>query len=144
MIRANKVELEGNLGADPEIRYLPDGTAVATMRLATNEFWKTQDGERHKHTEWHRCVAWRKVAEMIGSVDGYKKGARVELEGRLRTRQWDDQNGITRYTTEVHLTGFPRLRGIPNGSAAPLPDVPDDMLNQDNGELPDQHDEIPF
>jgi len=135
MIRANKVELEGNLGADPEISYLPDGTARATMRLATNEFWKTQEGER---------VAWRKVAEMIGSVDGYKKGARVELEGRLRTRKWDDQNGITRYTTEVHLIGFPKLRGIPNGSAAPLPDVPDDMLNQDNGELPDQHDDIPF
>jgi single-strand DNA-binding protein len=95
----NKAILIGNLGADPEIRYTQNGTQVATFRVATTERWKSQDGQMQENTEWHRIVAWGKLAEICGEY--LNKGSRVYLEGKIQTRKWQDQNGNDRYTTEI-------------------------------------------
>ncbi len=95
----NKVILVGNLGADPELRYTGSGTAVCNMRLATNESYKDSNGDMVEKTEWHSIVAWARLAEICGEY--LKKGAQVYFEGSLQTRQWDDKDGNTRYSTEV-------------------------------------------
>jgi single-strand DNA-binding protein len=96
----NKVTLIGNLGADPEVRYMPAGDAVANITLATSMRWKDkQTGERKESTEWHRVVFYRRLAEIAGEY--LKKGSQVYVEGHLRTRKWQDQNGQDRYTTEI-------------------------------------------
>lgn len=95
----NKVMLIGRLGQDPELKYTPSGAAVLTLGIATNTSYKAQDGNNVENTEWHRVVAWRKLAEVIAQYA--KKGTRVYVEGKLATRSWDDQNGVKRYTTEV-------------------------------------------
>ena len=95
----NKVILIGNLGADPEIRYTQSGTAVATFNLVTTERWRGQDGQTQEQTEWHRIVAWAKLAEICGEY--LHKGSRVYIEGKLQTRKWQDQGGADRYTTEI-------------------------------------------
>ncbi|NLZ16194.1 MAG: single-stranded DNA-binding protein [Desulfobulbaceae bacterium] len=95
----NKVILIGNLGADPEIRYTQSGSQVATFNVATTEKWKGQDGNIQEQTEWHRIVAWSKLAEICGQY--LHKGSRVYIEGRLQTRKWQDQSGVDRYTTEI-------------------------------------------
>lgn len=96
----NKVILVGNLGQDPEIRYLPNGGAVANITLATSESWTDKaSGERKEITEWHRVVLFGKVAEVAGEY--LRKGSQVYIEGKLQTRKWTDQSGADRYTTEV-------------------------------------------
>ncbi len=95
----NKVILIGNLGSDPEIRYTQSGTAVATFSVATTERWKNKDGQQQEQTEWHRIVAWRRLAEICGEY--LSKGSKVYIEGKLQTRKWEDRDGNTRYTTEV-------------------------------------------
>ena len=95
----NKVILVGNLGADPELRYTGSGTAVCNMRLATNESYKDSNGDMVEKTEWHSVVAWARLAEICGEY--LKKGSQVYFEGSLQTRQWEDKDGNTRYTTEV-------------------------------------------
>ncbi|MDD2465489.1 MAG: single-stranded DNA-binding protein [Desulfobulbus sp.] len=95
----NKVILIGNLGADPEIRYTQSGTAVATFSLATTERRKGQDGQVQEMTEWHRVVAWQRLAEICGEY--LSKGSKIYIEGRLQTRKWKDQSGNDRYTTEI-------------------------------------------
>ncbi len=95
----NKAILIGNLGADPEIRYTQSGTQVATFTVATTERWKGQDGQMQESTEWHRIVAWQKLAEICGEY--LHKGSKVYIEGRIQTRKWQDQNGVDRYTTEI-------------------------------------------
>ena len=95
----NKVILVGNLGQDPELRYTGSGTAVCNMRLATNESYKDSNGELVEKTEWHSIVAWARLAEICGEY--LKKGSQVYFEGSLQTRQWEDRDGNTRYTTEV-------------------------------------------
>src|SRR5262245_37587562 len=95
----NKVQLTGRLGADPEMRFTPQGHAVTTFRVASNRSWRSTDGEAHEDTEWFRVVAWNKLAEICNQY--LIKGARVYVEGRLQTRQWQDQDGQTRYSTEV-------------------------------------------
>ncbi len=95
----NKVILVGNLGADPELRYTPSGTAVCNFRIATNESYKDREGNQVDKTEWHNVVAWERLAEICGEY--LKKGRQVYVEGALQTRQWEDQEGNTRYTTEV-------------------------------------------
>ena len=95
----NKVQLTGRLGADPEMRFTPQGHAVTTFRVASNRSWRSSDGEAHEDTEWFRVVAWNKLAEICNQF--LAKGARVYVEGRLQTRQWQDQEGQTRYSTEV-------------------------------------------
>ena len=96
----NKVILVGNLGQDPEVRYMPNGNAVANFSVATSETWKDkQTGENRDRTEWHRVVVFGKLAEIAGEY--VKKGTQVYLEGQLQTRKWQDQAGNDRYTTEV-------------------------------------------
>ena len=96
----NKVILIGNLGSDPEVRYLPSGNAVANLNVATSESWKDrQTGEQQERTEWHRVVIFGKLAEIAGQY--LRKGSKVYLEGKLQTRKWQDQQGQDRYSTEV-------------------------------------------
>jgi len=96
----NKVILVGNLGQDPEVRYMPNGGAVANITLATSESWRDkQTGENKEVTEWHRVVLFGKLAEIAGEY--LKKGSQVYIEGQLRTRKWQDQGGQERYTTEI-------------------------------------------
>lgn len=95
----NKVMLIGNLGADPEMRFTASGTAVANFRIACSRTFTNRDGERQEVTEWVSIVAWQRLAELVGQY--LSKGRQVYVEGRLQTRQWEDREGNTRYTTEV-------------------------------------------
>ncbi len=96
----NKVILIGNLGADPEVRFMPSGGAVANLRIATSESWKDkQTGEQVERTEWHTVVLFNRLGEIAGEY--LKKGSKVFIEGSLRTRKWQDKNGQDRYTTEI-------------------------------------------
>ena len=114
----NKVILVGRLGQDPEVRFTQGGTAVANLRIATDETWKDQNGERQQRTEWHRVVAWSKLAEICGQY--LSKGRLVYIEGRLQTRSWDDREGNKRYTTEVRADNMVMLGGrSEEGQAAP-------------------------
>ena len=99
MSGVNKVILIGNLGGDPTVRYTPQGTAVANFNIATTERFTNKSGEKEERTEWHRIVAWGKLAEICQQY--LKKGKQVYVEGRLQTRQWEDQQGQKRQTTEV-------------------------------------------
>jgi single-strand DNA-binding protein len=99
MSGVNKVILIGNLGSDPTVRYTPQGTAVANFNIATSERFTNKSGEKEERTEWHRIVAWGKLAEICQQY--LKKGKQVYIEGRLQTRQWEDQQGQKRSTTEV-------------------------------------------
>jgi single-strand DNA-binding protein len=108
MASVNKVILVGNLGADPETRYLPNGDAVTNMRIATTESWKDKaSGEKKEITEWHRIVFYRRLAEIAAQY--LKKGSQVYLEGRIRTRKWQDKEGQDRYTTEIEATEMQML-----------------------------------
>ena len=101
----NKVILVGNLGNDPEIRYMPNGGAVANITIATSESWRDKaTGEQREKTEWHRVVLFGKLAEVAGEY--LRKGSQVYIEGQLQTRKWQDQSGQDRYTTEVVVQGF--------------------------------------
>ncbi|MDQ9130388.1 single-stranded DNA-binding protein [Serratia fonticola] len=98
----NKVILVGNLGQDPEVRYMPNGGAVASLSMATSESWRDKaSGEQKERTEWHRVVIFGKLAEVAGEY--LRKGSQVYIEGQLRTRKWQDQSGQDRYTTEVNV-----------------------------------------
>ena len=99
MASVNKVILIGNLGADPETRYLPSGDAVTNIRVATTEKWRDKGGEQQEHTEWHRIAFFGKLAEIAGEY--LKKGSPVYVEGRIRTRKWQDKEGQDRYSTEI-------------------------------------------
>lgn len=114
----NKAILIGNLGADPEIRYTQSGTQVATFNLATTERRKGQDGQIQESTEWHRIVAWQRLAEICGEY--LHKGSRVYIEGKIQTRKWQDQNGVDRYTTEIVAREMKMLspRGGESGSGS--------------------------
>ena len=104
MASVNKVILIGNLGKDPEVRYLPSGDAVANISIATTETWKDKGGEKQEKTEWHRVSMFSKLAEIAGEY--LKKGSQVYIEGRLETRKWTDKDGVERYSTEIVLQGF--------------------------------------
>lgn len=99
MASVNKVILIGNLGADPETRYLPSGDAVTNIRIATTDTWKDKSGEKQEHTEWHRVAFFGKTAEIAGEY--LKKGSPVYVEGRIRTRKWQDKEGQERFSTEI-------------------------------------------
>ncbi|VAW91364.1 Single-stranded DNA-binding protein [hydrothermal vent metagenome] len=112
----NKVILIGNLGKDPEVRYSPNGGAVANITLATSESWKDKNtGEQVDKTEWHRVVFFRRLAEVAGEY--LKKGSKVFIEGKLQTRKWQDQNGQDRYTTEIVANEMQMLDSKGGGSA---------------------------
>ncbi len=99
MAGVNKVILVGNLGKDPEVKYTAGGVPVANFTIATSEKWTDKNGEKQERTEWHRIVAWRKLAEICGEY--MSKGKQVYIEGKLQTRSWEDKDGQTRYTTEI-------------------------------------------
>lgn len=126
MASVNKVILVGNLGADPETRYLPSGDPVTNLRLATTDSWKDKaSGEKKEATEWHRVVLFRRLAEVAGQY--LKKGSQVYIEGRIRTRKWQDKDGQERYTTEIEaeemkMLGSRQGQGEPSyGGDAPAP-----------------------
>lgn len=117
MASVNKVILVGNLGADPETRFMPNGDAVANVRLATTESWKDKaTGEKREITEWHRVVFYRKLAEIVGQY--LKKGSAVYIEGRIRTRKWQDKEGQERYTTEIEANEMQMLGGRSSASSS--------------------------
>jgi single-strand DNA-binding protein len=99
MASVNKVILVGNLGRDPETRYMPDGGAITNFSIATTEQWKDKAGEKQEKTEWHRISTFQRLAEIAGEY--LKKGSQVYIEGRLQTRKWTDKDGVEKYTTEI-------------------------------------------
>ena len=105
----NKVILVGNLGNDPEVRYMPNGNAVANLSLATSESWKDPQGQMQERTEWHRLTMYRRLAEIAGEY--LKKGSQIYVEGKLQTRKWQDQSGQDRYTTEIIVDQMQMLGG---------------------------------
>lgn len=111
----NKVILVGNLGGDPETKYMPNGNAVTNITIATSESWKDkQTGQPVEKTEWHRVVFFNKLAEIAGEY--LRKGSQVYVEGQLRTRKWQDQSGADRYTTEIVASEMQMLGGRPEGA----------------------------
>ncbi|AFT79047.1 single-strand binding protein [Alteromonas macleodii str. 'Black Sea 11'] len=132
----NKVILVGNLGNDPEVRYMPNGNAVANLSLATSESWKDQQGQIQERTEWHRLTMYRRLAEIAGEY--LQKGSQIYVEGKLQTRKWEDQQGQERYTTEVIVDQMQMLGGRTGGNGqANRPDpeqqrngVPQSRMNQ--------------
>ena len=115
MAGVNKVILVGNLGKDPEVRYLDNGVAVANFSLATTENYKNKEGERVSQTEWHNIVLWRGLAEV--AEKWLKKGSSVYVEGKIRTRKWEDKEGNTRYSTEILGDNMTMLGGKPTSES---------------------------
>lgn len=119
MASVNKVILIGNLGKDPEVRYMPSGRAVANVTLATSDSWKDKNtGEKQERTEWHNVTFYSPLAEIAGQY--LRKGSSVFVEGRLQTRKWQDKNGQDRYTTEVIANEMKMLGGRGAGGSAPF------------------------
>jgi len=115
MASINKVILIGNLGKDPETRYMSNGDAVTNITLATTDTWKDKNGEKQEKTEWHRVTFYRKLAEIAGEY--LKKGRSVYIEGRLETRKWTDKNGVERYTTDIIASDM-KMLGNRSGSGS--------------------------
>lgn len=119
MASVNRVTILGNAGHDPEIRYATNGTAVVNVSLATSRSWKDKAGEKQEETEWHRVVAYDKLAEIIGQY--VKKGSSIYIEGRLKTRKWQDKDGKDVYTTEVIAEQMQLLGGREEAAPAARP-----------------------
>ena len=140
----NKVILIGNLGKDPEVKYMPSGDPVTNITLATSETWKDKtSGENVEKTEWHRVVFFKRLAEIAGEY--LKKGSKVYIEGRLQTRKWQGQDGQDRYTTEIIANEMQMLDS--RGGAAPMSSSsnnsrPEPAMASDGA--PDFDDDIPF
>lgn len=146
----NKVILIGNLGAEPEVRQAPSGDAIATLSVATSERWKDrQTGQPVEKTEWHRVVAFGRLAEVIR--DYLRKGSKIYVEGQLRTRKWQDQSGVDRYTTEIVARDLQMLDAAPGAGASqapaqrtaprPVRQAADHRASHNNA---DWNDDIPF
>ncbi len=132
MAGVNKVILVGNLGKDPEVKYLDSGIAVANFSLATTENYKNKEGERVSQTEWHNIVLWRGLAEVAEKY--LKKGSSIYIEGRIRTRKWEDDDGKTRYNTEILGDNMTMLGGKPQPE-----NKNEDLTSSENDE-----DDLPF
>jgi single-strand DNA-binding protein len=136
----NKVILVGNLGSDPEVRYMPNGGAVANITLATSESWRDKaTGEQREKTEWHRVALFGKLAEVAGEY--LRKGSQVYVEGQLQTRKWQDQNGQDRYTTEVVVQGYSgvmQMLGGRNQAGSPTPNMGQSQPQQGGWGQPQQ------
>jgi single-strand DNA-binding protein len=155
MASVNKVILIGNLGRDPEVRYMPSGDAVANITIATTETWKDKSGEKQEQTEWHRVAMFGKTAEVAGEY--LKKGSQVYIEGRLQTRKWTDKEGQERYTTEIRADRMQMLGSRSGGSERMAPPPDDDASPRapaapakkspgggKGGNFDDLEDDIPF
>lgn len=115
----NKVMIMGNLGADPEVRYLPSGSAVTNIRVATSESWKDRTtGEKQERTEWHRIVLFNRLGEIAAQY--LRKGSRVFIEGSIRTNKWQDQSGADRYTTEIIANNMQLMDSKGTGGSVPF------------------------
>jgi len=138
----NKVLVIGNLGQDPETRYMPSGSAVTNLRLATNESWKDkQTGEQKERTEWHSVAMFGKLAEI--AAEYLRKGSQVYIEGKLRTRKWQDKSGNDRYTTEIVADEMQMLGGRSGGGAPAMAD-PGGASAPQRSSPDDFDDDIPF
>lgn len=137
MASVNKAILVGNLGRDPEMRYMPNGEAVCNFSIATTENWKDKNGQKQEKTEWHNIVMYRRLAEIAGEY--LKKGRPVYIEGRLQTRKWE-KDGVTRYTTEIVADQMQMLGSREGGgsSNASYDGSAADDMNQDAGALSGQ------
>ena len=148
MAGVNKVILVGNLGRDPEVRHLESGVAVANFTLATSESYKDRTtGERKTQTEWHNIVLWRGLAEVAEKY--LKKGNQVYIEGKLRTRSWEDQDKVTRYTTEVVGDNMTMLGGKPSDGSSQKPAGANEPSAADSvkdaiSSTDDETDDLPF
>ncbi|TAN85660.1 MAG: single-stranded DNA-binding protein [Gallionella sp.] len=116
MASVNKAILIGNLGKDPEVRYMPSGEAIANITLATTDTWKDKSGEKQEKTEWHRVSFFGRQAEVVGEY--LKKGSQIYVEGRIQTRKWQDKDGQDRYTTEIVADRMQMLGGKSSGSGS--------------------------
>lgn len=117
MASVNKAIIVGNLGRDPEMRYTQSNTAVTNFTVATTDTWSDRNGEKQERTEWHRVVAWGRLAEICGQY--LQKGKQVYIEGRLQTREWEDQQGQKRYTTEIVAQTMQMLGRAGEGGGGP-------------------------
>ncbi len=148
MASVNKVIIVGNLGRDPEVRYMPDGGAIANISVATTESWKDKSGEKQERTEWHRVAFFGKLAEIAGEY--LKKGSQVYVEGSLRTRKWQDKEGKDRYTTEIVADRMQMLGSRGGGSEAMSQEAPakehasSKSESKSVGGMEDLEDDIPF
>ena len=145
MSGVNKAILIGHLGADPELRQTKSGTAVATFNVATTERYNDRNGERQERTEWHRIVVWARLAEICNQY--LTKGKQVYIEGRIQTRQWEDQSGNKRYTTEIVANNMTMLgRAGDSRSDVPSQDFPSsDPVSQEKGSSGGaDEDDLPF
>ena len=149
MASVNKVILVGNLGKDPEVRYMPNGDAVANFSIATTDTWKDKNGMRQERTEWHNISMYRRLAEIAGEY--LKKGSSVYVEGRLQTRKWQDKNGQDRYTTEIICDQMQMLGGKGGGEGkreeyddSPPPPPVHRAPQQAASRPEDMDDDIPF
>lgn len=142
MSGVNKVIIVGRLGADPELKYTPDGTAVCKVSVATSETWKDKDGNKQERTEWHKIVMWRKLAEIAGEY--LHKGSQAYFEGKVQTRSWETDSGEKRYMTEIVANQMQMLGGKGDGTASKehYGDPPPERGSQKQYDIPE--DDIPF
>jgi single-strand DNA-binding protein len=141
MSGVNRVIIVGRLGADPDVKYLPNGTAVCKLSVATSESWKNKEtGEKEEKTEWHRVVMWRRLAEIAGEY--LHKGSQCYVEGKLVTRSWEDKDGIKRYSTEIQASSMQLLDGKRDSGTASKDYYGDPPPDRANGVPVD--DDIPF
>lgn len=144
MASVNKVILVGNLGADPEVRYMPSGEAVANIRLATTDTWKDKDGNKQEATEWHRVSYFGRQAEVCGQY--LKKGSQIYVEGSIRTRKYTDKDGVEKYATEIRGDRMQMLGGKQDGTGQrqsnPKQSKPAEQPS--GGNFNDFDDDIPF
>jgi single-strand DNA-binding protein len=139
----NKVILVGNLGADPETRYMPSGSAVTNLSIATSESWKDkQTGEQKERTEWHKVAMFNRLAEI--AAEYLRKGSQVYIEGKLRTRKWQDRDGNDRWTTEIIADEMQMLGGRGGGGSAPMSSGGPGPSSPPPQPADDFEDDIPF
>ena len=139
----NKVILVGNLGADPETRYMPSGSAVTNLSVATSEQWKDkQSGEQKERTEWHKVAMFNRLAEI--AAEYLRKGSQVYIEGKLRTRKWQDRDGNDRWTTEIIADEMQMLGGRGGGGSAPMASGSGSSSAPPQPPADDFDDDIPF
>ena len=143
MRRGGQVILVGNLGADPETRYMPSGSAVTNLSVATSESWKDkQTGEQKERTEWHKVAMFNRLAEI--AAEYLRKGSQVYIEGKLRTRKWQDRDGNDRWTTEIVADEMQMLGGRGGGGSAPMSSDRGSSGGPPDGPPDDFEDDIPF
>jgi len=137
----NKVILVGNAGKDPEVRHLDNGVAVASFPLATSETFKNKDGQKVTNTEWHNIVLWRGLADVAEKY--VKKGNPLYIEGKIRTRSWDDKDGNKRYTTEI-VADTMQMLGSKQSSEDNSASAPESISVEDIENIPGEEDDLPF